>query len=76
MKITVDRLTNTAYIRLRDANVARTIELRGDVYVDVDDQGNVIGVELLDANAYFERDHLELTIPDNIQEIDGGLVIG
>lgn len=37
MKITVDRSTNTAYIRLRHSKVARTIELRGDVYLDVDE---------------------------------------
>ncbi len=48
MKITYDSDADAMYICLdEEAKVERTKEIERDVIVDYDNQGNVIGVELL-----------------------------
>jgi uncharacterized protein YuzE len=42
-----DRAAGALYARLRDGEVARTIEVSDDAMIDVDPEGQVIGVELL-----------------------------
>ena len=41
------------YLRLRDGDVAGTAEIEDDVYVDLDPDGRPLGVEFVNADAFF-----------------------
>ncbi len=63
MRITRDRTADTAYIELLNAPVAKTIEASPDVYFDLGAGGELVGVELLAASEYLDRDELTILIP-------------
>jgi uncharacterized protein YuzE len=44
---TYDAEARSAYLRLSDDAVAETVDLMSGVYVDVDDAGSVVGIELV-----------------------------
>lgn len=46
-RITWDQDADAIYVRLSDAEVASTIALSTTVYIDVDDHGNPVGMEVL-----------------------------
>jgi uncharacterized protein YuzE len=45
---TYDATTKAGYLYLSDAPVAKTTELRPNVFIDRDKDGNLVGVEILD----------------------------
>ena len=47
MKITFDKETDAMYIYLKDNKVFKTKQITDDTIVDLDKNGNVIGIELL-----------------------------
>ncbi len=49
MKIEYDSEVDAIYIYLQQKEVAKTIELSDSVKVDLDEKGNLIGLEVLDA---------------------------
>jgi uncharacterized protein YuzE len=49
MKIEYDRQVDAVYIYLQEKEVSKTIELSDVVKVDLDGEGNLIGIEVLDA---------------------------
>ncbi|HEV2896938.1 MAG TPA: DUF2283 domain-containing protein [Pseudaminobacter sp.] len=49
---------NAAYIRLWSAKVLESAEVSPDVIFDYDDQGRIVGIELLDAKAQLPADAL------------------
>lgn len=63
-KVTHDPEADAAYIRIREGQVAETRDLGNNTLLDIDSDGNALGIELLDAFAaeYAERwaDALEL----------------
>lgn len=50
MKIEYDREADALYIQLRDAKVDDNIDIEEGVTVDIDGEGHIIGVEVLDAS--------------------------
>lgn len=46
--ITVDTILRTAYIRLSDERIARTVEYNDSILVDVDEFNVAVGIEVLD----------------------------
>ena len=50
MKISYDKTADAMYIRLRDGKIKGTVKVNDRLMVDVDQKGNTIGVELLDAS--------------------------
>ena len=50
MKIEYDQQANAMYIRLRAGVVAESDEVRPGVVLDFDDQGRVLGIEMLDVS--------------------------
>ena len=52
MKIEVisDQVAKTAYIKLSDESVSRTVEVAKNALADVDADGNIVGLELLDVD--------------------------
>jgi uncharacterized protein YuzE len=49
MKIEYDREVDALYIRLQEKYVARTVELEEGLNLDLDENGKLIGLEVLDA---------------------------
>lgn len=49
MKIEYDREVDAVYIYLQQKHVAKTVELSDVVRVDLDEEGKLIGIEVLDA---------------------------
>lgn len=49
MKIEYDREVDALYIRLQEKYVSRTIEIEDGLNLDLDEKGNLIGLEVLDA---------------------------
>ncbi len=50
MKIEYDNEADALYIELREAYVDNNIDIEEGVTVDVDKEGHIIGVEILDAS--------------------------
>jgi len=50
MKIQYDKLADAMYIYLRKGKIKKTIKINNRVFVDVDEKGNVIGIEMLDVS--------------------------
>ena len=50
MKIEYDREVDALYIRIQEKNVARTQEVSDGVNLDFDDEGLLIGLEVLSAS--------------------------
>lgn len=63
LTITRDRTSDVAYLSFDDAAVARTLEAAPGMYFDLDERGHLIGVELLRASDYLDRDELTIIIP-------------
>lgn len=53
MRIEYDREADAVYIYLQEKEVFRTIEISPGVNVDLDDQGRLIGIEILDATQHY-----------------------
>ena len=49
MRIEYDREVDALYIRLQEKYVARTVELEEGLNLDLDENGKLIGLEVLDA---------------------------
>ena len=49
MKVSYDKTADAMYIRLRDGKIKGTVKVNDRLMIDVDQKGNTIGVELLDA---------------------------
>jgi uncharacterized protein YuzE len=49
MKIEYDREVDALYIRLQEKYVARTLEIEEGLNLDLDENGSLIGLEVLDA---------------------------
>lgn len=51
MKITYDEQLGAVYLTVRpDTTIAHSIEVQKNVVLDLDADGEVVGIELLDAN--------------------------
>lgn len=75
MLVTLDSGADAAYITLSDSRVAETVEVTDSVFVDLDDVGVVVGVEVLGlgTNIPFEqlrnRYHVHSEVIDRLQLI-------
>lgn len=58
MKITYDIEGDALYIELRGVSSAGVIEVEEGVVVDLDDEGHVVGIEVLDASERLSPEEL------------------
>ena len=54
MKVNYDIVANAVYVNVSDSKIARTIRTDERFLVDVDEGGNVVGIEILDASSQEE----------------------
>jgi uncharacterized protein YuzE len=77
MKITHDRHANALYIKLCDGVFARNHIVNSNVILDIDENGIVMGVELLDASEWITDpsrvEMVDITTPqtDWLQKVEG-----
>jgi uncharacterized protein YuzE len=50
MKVTYDPQTDTLTIKFKDVHISESDELQAGVIADYDHQGNIVGLEFLDAS--------------------------
>jgi len=50
MKVEYDDESNILYLKLREGKIAETRLLAEDVYVDVDENGDILGIEIWNAS--------------------------
>ena len=55
MNINYDKVADAIYMTLRKGKVAKTVEMKERLIVDVDKKGNILGIELLDAGNQLQR---------------------
>lgn len=58
MQLTYDEITDALYVYFSQADVVRTVEMTPQLLVDYDGQGNVRGVEILDASKGVDLDRV------------------
>lgn len=78
MKLRYDKQVDAAYFQVRDTAVAQTIEIDLDLYVDLDKENRVVGVEILNAREYLATNSINLEIPDQVDpsKLTRELVLG
>lgn len=58
MKIEYSKNIDALYIRLREARITDSIDIEEGVTVDVDEQGHIVGLEILDASEKLDISNL------------------
>ena len=53
MKIEYDNQVDAIYIRLQEKYVTRTVEIEDGLNIDLDENGKLIGLEVLDATVRY-----------------------
>lgn len=82
MIITYDTVADAAYIRLSDDEVARTVESKDDVMVDLDMHHVVVGIEILGMHTALpfsdlsSRFHVHSDVVDQLRLIWPGVTSG
>ena len=51
MNITYDKIADAVYMKVSQAAVAQTVKLDDALLVDKDSNGNIVGLEILDASS-------------------------
>lgn len=58
MKVTFDKVADAIFFSLQEGEVARTMPLSNVLNVDVDANGHVLGIEVLDVSNQFQTTDL------------------
>lgn len=66
MKIEYSKDVDALYIRLREAKIADSMDIEEGVTVDLDENGYIVGIEILDANENLELSDLVNITIENI----------
>jgi len=76
MRIRYDEKMDALYIRLKESDYEESDEIKDGVILDYDKNGNIIGIEILDASSYMQPAELssinfevERAIPEKAAEI-------
>jgi uncharacterized protein YuzE len=51
MKFNYDTIADAAYLNVNEGKVAKTVEMKNGVVVDLGEKGNIIGIEILNFSA-------------------------
>ncbi len=55
MNIKFDKETDIVYLRFSDADIAESDEEKPGIIIDYDKDGNIVGIELLEASKKMEK---------------------
>ena len=68
MRITYDEEIDALYIRLKETPYYESDEIKEGLILDFDKEGNLLGVEILDASEYLSPEELA-TLSFNLQRL-------
>jgi len=68
MTFNYDTVADAAYLNVNDGKVAKTVEMKNGVVVDVGEKGNIIGIEILNFSAQQNIKKLQ-------ESVEGGMPI-
>jgi len=73
MKIEYDREVDALYVRIQEKYVARTLEVDEGINIDFDEEGRLIGLEILDATEDYALTDIfniatENLFPENLRD--------
>jgi uncharacterized protein YuzE len=66
MKIEYDREVDALYVRLQEKYVARTVEIEEGLNLDLDEDGKLIGLEVLDATEKYSLSDIFNVATENL----------
>jgi len=66
MKINYDKIADAMYFSMKKGKVAKTLEMNERLIVDVDKNGNILGIEMLDASGQLPKGGLQNGIASGI----------
>jgi uncharacterized protein YuzE len=66
MKIEYDKDVDALYIRIQEKKVAQTREIEDGLNVDLDEQGKIIGFEILDATQRYSKSEIFTLSTENL----------
>lgn len=66
MKIEYDREVDALYIRIQEKYVARTEELEEGINLDMDEDGKIIGLEIIGAVERYDRKDIFNIVTENL----------
>jgi len=58
MKITFDKEADAVYIEFRNGNFASNKKIDEDIIIDFDGDGNILGIEIINASKRISKDFL------------------
>lgn len=59
MKLKYDKISDAAYMRIADGKISSTVEVSEHVNVDLDSNGKIVGIEILDYSSNNDVNLLE-----------------
>lgn len=59
MKIKYDKIADAIYIYINKKKIRKTIKLKDRLLVDVDDEGKIIGIEILSASLQIPKNEIK-----------------
>jgi uncharacterized protein YuzE len=66
MKIGYDKDVDALYIRIQEKKFAKTREIEDGLNVDLDEQGKIIGFEILDATQRYSKSEIFTLSTENL----------
>ena len=66
MKIRIDKDADAMYIELSDAPFSKNQKIDSSTIVDLDNKGNIIGIEVLNVSKRISKDFLSTVSVENI----------
>lgn len=61
MKIRYSHEADALYIRFKDTEIDNTDELTEDIIIDYDKDGNIVGIEVLDASQHVDTKNISVS---------------
>ena len=66
MKVQIDREADALYIRLREGAIVESEEVRPGLVLDFDGNGEIVGIEVLDASRHMNPEELASVTVQNL----------
>lgn len=67
MTIQLDRVADAVYMKLTDSKITKTVEVTDRLIMDLDEKGDTVGIEILDASSQQELiDSLQADVANGV----------
>lgn len=70
MKIEYDKEVDALYIRIQEKKVARTREIEEGINLDIDEDGKIIGLEIIGATERYKKEDIFNLATENLMMTD------